>query len=117
MDTIRPTWQEVAAKRSHDINSKIPDEWLLSGNVLKSHKPMDLPRESGILSSRELDITELRAVDILAAIRERRISAVEVTRAFCKRAAIAHQVVSIEHPGDGSRRPRSLAVQKLTCFL
>lgn len=101
METIRPTWQEVAAKRSHDINSKIPEAWRLSAKVLENHKPMDLPRDSGILTLRELNITELRAIDILAAIRERKISAVEVTRAFCKRAAIAHQVVSIASPFNG----------------
>ncbi|RVX70935.1 hypothetical protein B0A52_06092 [Exophiala mesophila] len=94
MGSIGPSWQDVAAKRRDDINRKIPQSWLLSTEIVKNHRPIDLPHLSGLLSPDELYLTELSAVTLLAAIRNRRYSSVQVTRAFCKRAAIAHQVTN-----------------------
>lgn len=49
---------------------------------------------AGILSPREIEITTSQdATTILERIRQRAWSAEEVTRAFCKRAAMAHQLV------------------------
>lgn len=97
MGSIGPSWQDVAAKRRNDINRKIPPSWLLSAEMVKNHTPIHLPRQSRLLSPDELHVTELSAVALLAAIRNRKYSSVQVTRAFCKRAAIAHQVVRPTH--------------------
>ncbi|RAH50283.1 putative general amidase [Aspergillus brunneoviolaceus CBS 621.78] len=54
---------------------------------------MDIPRTCGLLTSDELLITEQYDVrSLLGAIRERKLTAKEVVHAFCKRAAIAHQL-------------------------
>jgi len=57
---------------------------------------LDVPRSCGILSEREIKITEdYDAVAIIAGIKAGELSAEEVTVAFCKRAAIAQQLVSL----------------------
>jgi amidase len=48
----------------------------------------------GILSDEELDITSRDATDIVNAVRNMYWSAEKVCLAFCKRAAIAQQLVS-----------------------
>lgn len=54
---------------------------------------MDVPRDCGLLSEKELEITERTAVDLVKRLAKGELTAVEVTAAFCKRAAIAHQMV------------------------
>lgn len=62
--------------------------------------PEELPLNSlglpkAVLTARELEITETyTATQLLAALRERKISVEEVTRAFLRRAAVAHAAVS-----------------------
>ncbi|KAM3455106.1 hypothetical protein NHJ6243_008662 [Beauveria neobassiana] len=52
-----------------------------------------IPRLSGLLTERELHITEAYdAVALAAALAAKTYSAVEVATAFCKRAAMAHQL-------------------------
>ncbi|KAF4153779.1 hypothetical protein CNMCM6936_009559 [Aspergillus lentulus] len=54
---------------------------------------MDIPRRSGLLTPKELSITENWDVrGLLAQMRQGTLSAEDVVRAFSKRAAIAHQV-------------------------
>ncbi|ATY66222.1 general amidase [Cordyceps militaris] len=53
----------------------------------------DIPRTCGLLTPRELAITEDHdAVALAAALAARTYTAVEVAAAFCKRAAVAHQL-------------------------
>lgn len=62
--------------------------------------PEELPLNSlglpkAVLTARELEITETYTVtQLLAVLRERTISVEEVTRAFLRRAAVAHAAVS-----------------------
>lgn len=88
-----PAWQHVAATRRSLIESKIPPEWRVPEELLQSKNLVDLPRKCGIMTEQELSITELSAVEIVSAIQTNKISAVDTTTAFCKRAAIAHQAV------------------------
>jgi amidase len=87
-------WQAIAQRKQADRLSRIPKEWLLPN--LPSPSTLDvrsIPRSSGILSSKDLDITEKYDATALAeAIRSKTFTAEEVTTAFCKRAAIAQQV-------------------------
>ncbi|KAL1793520.1 hypothetical protein ACET3X_008502 [Alternaria dauci] len=56
---------------------------------------MDIPRKSGILDEKELDITEKFTVEeLLQQLRMGVLSSLEVTIAFSKRAAIAQQLLS-----------------------
>lgn len=54
----------------------------------------DLPRD--VLTPRELELTEDYGItDLLALLRERKVTVEEVTRAFLRRAALAHTAVRL----------------------
>ncbi|KAK4498039.1 hypothetical protein PRZ48_010695 [Zasmidium cellare] len=88
--TIKQDYKVIAQGKREQRDSLIPSEWRVktpsdSQNVL----------QSGLLSEKELKITsDHDAVDILERIKTRQYSAEEVTRAFCKRAAIAQQLTN-----------------------
>ena len=91
-----------AARRRDSLSNKIPSEWRLSTSWTSStgsnvsHNVLAVPRESGILTKKELSITEdYDATALLERIASGVFSSYEVTLAFSKRAAIAHQVVSL----------------------
>lgn len=86
-------WEEVASRRREEITSAIPPEYLVPRNLLQNENLVDLPYKCGILSPHELSITSLSATELLRLIHNETYTAVEVTTAFCKRAAIAHQAV------------------------
>jgi amidase len=73
-------------------------EWRVDKTQIEEKLLVDLPRTSGLLTDKEVLITELTAVEILAAIREQRLTAMETTKAFCKLETIAHQAV--RHPEE-----------------
>ncbi|KAL3427906.1 acetamidase [Phlyctema vagabunda] len=91
---ISPAWQDAARQRREDINGAIPSEYIIPDFLLKGHHFLDLPVRCGILDQRELEITSMTATSLLKGIHEEKYSAVEVTTAFCKRAAIAHQATN-----------------------
>ena len=90
---VSPDWKIVAARRRHEIFSKIPAEYLVSPASLKPANLSNLVQTCGILTTRELMIVNSTAVALLKSIHSRKLTAVEVTTAFCKSAAIAHQAV------------------------
>lgn len=89
------TWQELVAEKKARQAASIPKEWLIalpSDDVLDV---TDVPAKCGLLSARDLEITELDSVaGLLNKIATGVWSSVEVTTAFCKRAVIAHQVTN-----------------------
>lgn len=94
-------WQALVAAKRKRLDAQIPSEWRLSDDFRASVPAnghlieADIARRSGILSDKELDISEkFSAVELLKNLAERKFSAVDVTTAFCKRAAIAQQLVS-----------------------
>lgn len=91
------TWQEKARAKQLAAASKIPTDWRLPDSTLSAlsadSNVLDIPRTSGLLSPRELAITETEdATTLLEKLAAREYSAVEVTTAFSKRAAIAQQL-------------------------
>ena len=97
-ETTQPSpatdWQELVARKRLECQEKIPREWTLSEEILKSVPKhlleYDLPRRSGLLSDLELDVTEnYTATELLSG----EVNSLVVTTAFSKRAAIAQQVV------------------------
>ncbi|KAL2840359.1 amidase signature domain-containing protein [Aspergillus pseudodeflectus] len=94
------TWQEKVRVKASETKDHIPVAWRLPTSYLDvsqdSHEAvLDIPRRCGILSPREIHITEaFDATALLEKLASREFSAVEVTRAFCKRAAIAQQLTS-----------------------
>jgi amidase len=90
------TWQDKAAGKRAEILSKIPQEWLIDDHVKREAN--DRRNLTGkfiedLLSPSEREITALDSPEIVSSIREHRYSAEEVAKAFCKRAAIAQQLV------------------------
>lgn len=89
------TWQERSHAKRHAILSAIPKKWRITGPIPSAVDLRDCT-ESYIqqyLSPREIEITEADAVLITQYTTVGSWSAVEVTEAFCHRAAIAHQLV------------------------
>ena len=89
------SYLEVAKGKREQRQKRIPKAWLLSQDQLQSRDLLSLPEHCGILTEREFRITQTHdAVDIVNGIASGKLSAREVAVAFCKRAAIAQQVVS-----------------------
>ncbi|GIJ88130.1 hypothetical protein Asppvi_007047 [Aspergillus pseudoviridinutans] len=105
-----PAYLEIARRKQAQLDLGIPAEWRLPAHLIPAgmlfppgsvthsqaylrENVMDIPRRSGLLTQRELSITENWDVrGLLAQMREGTFSAEDVIRAFSKRAAIAHQV-------------------------
>lgn len=92
----KPSWREVAKRARDRINDAIPSSYFVAPEYLPKTPEeyvMDLPERSGVLTKRELEITGLNAHELLPKLENKTFTAVEVTRAFCKRSVVAHQVV------------------------
>ena len=101
------SWQQRAANKRQECANKIPEEWRIPPKILDEletpfvDKKNDLIRaqtirKSGILTDRELEITEDYQVDdLIAALADGSLTSVEVTLAYSKRAALAQQLVGI----------------------
>ncbi|KAL4932566.1 putative general amidase [Aspergillus undulatus] len=90
-------WKQKAQRKRDELAARIPSEWRLSPDLVAQvdlqDNILDLPRRSGLLTERELDITETSdATALLSRLTSGELSAYEVTVAFCKRAAIAQQL-------------------------
>jgi amidase len=86
-------WVAIARRKQAERQSRIPKAWLLSSLPSDVLDVRTIPRTSGILTPAELSITEnYDATALSDAIRSRKVTAEQVTIAFCKRAAIAQQV-------------------------
>jgi amidase len=74
---------------------KVPKKLLLPAEIIKNppRNVTGIPRDCGLLTPDELEITEgYDATALAQAIRERKLTAVAVATAFAKRAVIAHQL-------------------------
>lgn len=91
------TWEQKAASKQTSAYAKIPPEWRLPADILQQapDNVLDIPRQCGLLTSQELGITEDHdATALRDELSAGKLSAVDVTVAFCKRAAIAQQLTS-----------------------
>lgn len=95
---MAPTWQELAANKKQEQEQSIPKEWRIQLPPESQLNVLDVPTTCGLLTPKELEITGYKDVTVLLdKLATGQLSAVEVTTAFCKRAIIAHQVVSQYH--------------------
>lgn len=96
----KSSWQEKAAAKRATAAAKIPVEWRLPAEFLTQDETgnanvLDIPAKCGILTPSETKITEIQdATTLRDRIASQELSALEVTTAFCKRAAIAQQLTS-----------------------
>ncbi|KAI0033140.1 general amidase [Vararia minispora EC-137] len=90
-----PTWQEIVADKRAQRAAGVPKDWIVTSPSADVLNVIDLPRECGLLSARELEVTETTDVDVLLKkLASGEWSSTEVTTAFYKRAIIAHQAVN-----------------------
>ncbi|KAK6458184.1 Acetamidase [Scheffersomyces xylosifermentans] len=97
MTIKKPTYAEIAAKKVKQRDAKFIKEWLVPDDKLPSSEVKDVLKwiqKSGFLSSKEIEITQSNITTILANIKAREWTSVEVTAAFCHRATIAHQLTN-----------------------
>ncbi|KAI0441712.1 amidase [Xylaria telfairii] len=91
------TWEALAAKKRQDLLNSIPEEWLIPNHLLPPKSQEDVtgfPESSGWFTREELDITNLTALELLPRLASGHLKSETVTRAFCKRAAAAHQLLN-----------------------
>lgn len=94
---MAPSWSDIAAKKRTATFDKIPRDWLLREDQVPKESErnvLHIPKSSGILTEREITITETSMADALQQLRSGKWTSKEVTEAICKRAAIAHQLTN-----------------------
>lgn len=99
-------WQKLAEETKASIKAALPKEWLLPAPRPQDVEDvMSIPYECGILSDQELFLTDQDATTLAGMLAEGKLKSYDLTLAFCKRAAIAHQLVSLPCPTALSLNP------------
>ncbi|RCI13550.1 hypothetical protein L249_5594 [Ophiocordyceps polyrhachis-furcata BCC 54312] len=91
------SWQQTAEAKRQALTASIPPEWRVPAAQLPPRNQdcvLDWPASSGWLTTAEAAITSLSASNLVAKLASGETSSEEVTKAFCKRAAAAHQLVN-----------------------
>ena len=104
MATGSKPWQKAAEAKRAAIDDAIPKEWRLESPIPPAEEQRDVTGRfvCQYLSKQETEITETDAVGIVEKTSSGQWSAVEVTKAFCHRAALAHQMVYLISVSDGT---------------
>lgn len=92
----KETWQEIGARKRAALLASIPTEWLIPADLLPPASQDDVttwPETSGWFTPDELAITDLLATELVSRLASGALTSVDVTKAFCKRASAAHQLV------------------------
>ncbi|RDW76136.1 putative fatty-acid amide hydrolase 1 [Coleophoma crateriformis] len=94
MSESKKDYRSIAAGKKLQQNGKIPKDWLLSLKEYEcSSNFIGVPTTCGILTDVECKITsEYDGTALLEKLKAGDLSAEQTTVAFCKRAAIAHQL-------------------------
>lgn len=94
-------WQEIAETRRQEIAIAIPEEWKIDVDKSRVNDKSDISVLQyaekcldSILTHVELEITKVPTIQLIKKIRSGEWSSLQVTIAFCKRAAIAHQLTN-----------------------
>jgi amidase len=86
-------WQERAQEKRAAILAAIPKEWHIDNPRVEEQVDVTGKYIQQYLSGREVEITETTAERIVGKIAKGEWKSEEVVRAFCHRAALAHQLV------------------------
>ena len=129
-----PAYIAIAQAKQAQLRSQIPQEWTLPVSAIppgmlspadstfnakyQRVNTMDIPRTCGLLSSRELEITEAwDAKGLLARIAEQQVSSEEVITAFCKVSTLLSIYLSIyicKRSNDADYIQRAAIAHQLT---
>ncbi|KAF7591333.1 hypothetical protein BBP40_001657 [Aspergillus hancockii] len=91
------SWQTEALKAKAILHNSLPKQWLLPDDKLpppNQKDVVDFPRTSGLLTNRELSITDMSATALVSGMGAGQLSAEEVVVAFLKRAVLGHQLLN-----------------------
>ncbi|KIK70774.1 hypothetical protein GYMLUDRAFT_254100 [Collybiopsis luxurians FD-317 M1] len=89
-------WKSIAARKKAEQEALIPKEWKLD-SVPPPWEPVDvsrIPETCGLLDAAEVEITNSDVSVLLEKLAKGHWSSVSVTKAFYKRAIIAHQLTN-----------------------
>ena len=87
-------WREDVIDKLARQKASIPSEWFIPPVPESQTNVMNVPRTCGLLTERELEITDISDVStLLNKLACGEWTSVEVTTAFSKRAIVAHQTV------------------------
>ncbi|KAF2264251.1 amidase [Lojkania enalia] len=94
-------WKSLSESKRAANNKKIPSAWRLPSSITdqisetSTLNVLDIPRTCGILTLEEVELTEkYDATALVEKMSSGEIKSYDVTLAFCKRAAIAQQLVN-----------------------
>ena len=87
-------WSDLAADKKRRQQEAIPKQWLISPPPETTLNVTGFPETYGLLTPKELAITNEDVDILLKKLAVGEWSAVEVTTAFYKRAIIAQQLVN-----------------------
>ncbi|ERS94839.1 hypothetical protein HMPREF1624_08736 [Sporothrix schenckii ATCC 58251] len=88
-------WESIAATCQANVLKAIPQKWHLPSPPDASVTDVTgVPRSCGLLTDRQLALTEQTADALVKQLQSGELTSVELTEAFCARAAIAHQCVN-----------------------
>jgi len=92
-----PNWAQISSNKRDSRDELIPSKWRIPESArTNSTNLLQVPITCGILTAEEIAITSnFDAVALVEALKNSTFSAEAVTTAFCKRAAIAQQLVNI----------------------
>lgn len=92
-------WKKAGKDKADSVLNKIPKEWRIAEipSIESQRNVSGASYWKQHLSEKELEITESDAVDIVKSTTTGVWSAVDVAKAFCHRAAIAHQILNCLH--------------------
>ena len=90
-------WKALGATKRDSVNALVPKAWLLPSPIPSAAEQRDVTGKfiEQYLSPREIEITQTDAVGIVKNTTSGTWKAMEVAEAFCHRAALAHQLVSV----------------------
>ena len=87
-------WKDLAAAKKAHQQKTIPGQWIIANPPPKDQLDVSaLPESYGVLSPKDVEITNSQVDVLLAKLADGSWSAVDVATAFSKRAVIAHQLV------------------------
>ncbi|OJD20338.1 hypothetical protein ACJ73_08330 [Blastomyces percursus] len=92
------SWETAAKAKRESILNLIPEKWRMPTPLPPASELRDVTTYiQQFLSLREIEITELDIVSLAQRTTSGQWTAVEVTEAFCHRAALAHQFINCLH--------------------
>ena len=94
--TDAPLWETKAAAKRASILAQIPSEWRLTEEQLQdARKQRDLTGTfiQALLPPEHIPIICKDSVELAKDIKAGKLTAVQVTTAFCRAAGVAHQIV------------------------